>query len=448
MSSDDSPRANDNGNTELPTVSTTNSDSNHDFFLGSGGGTILGEFDKHSFSSKSSKTVNWAPILPGQNSSKPLSSMEDVDSLRSSNTNVQVHTDDHEPPAAINRTNFSTHQTQEHGNFNENSTIPNPGAIIDLESCKLYRPQDVSSDECPKDINGPLPHLPLQYQFTSNHFNEFPQHPQQLLSYDSTCSATMTVSSGLESDSVLMHHVEGEDNSIIIGGSECNSGNCQTPTLQQTSVSDYTLMSPPFDDHKSTCIFAPPAENYVYNAQVRLNNSGELAQETDQMTHNYPVARRDQNTGPDITTLPGKDNNLDNHNYDTDDDLGEPDPQASLLTLVNPKDLPVPDAEYVSRMVSEELHPYIAKKCKKDCRTWLWKSDAQRDAVVTKQRLETAIVSGLGLSMRTLRWFYEFETTLTLSYQSLASRTTDHHQQQIWKKNSSNSTVSEYALSR
>ncbi|CAG7821448.1 unnamed protein product [Allacma fusca] len=131
-----------------------------------------------------------------------------------------------------------------------------------------------------------------------------------------------------------------------------------------------------------------------------------------------------------------------------DDDLGEPDPQASLLTLVNPKDLPVPDAEYVSRMVSEELHPYIAKKCKKDCRTWLWKSDAQRDAVVTKQRLETAIVSGLGLSMRTLRWFYEFETTLTLSYQSLASRTTDHHQQQIWKKNSSNSTVSEYALSR
>lgn len=175
-------------------------------------------------------------------------------------------------------------------------------------------------------------------------------------------------------------------------GSTIDTGNCPSPTLNPTSVSEYAFMNQTVDDncYKPSCLFLPPAENYVYNAHVDVNASEELIRHRDQLTtQNYTLERRDQYIGSDMTTLKTKENNLDNHNYDTDDDIGDPDPATPTLTLVNPKELPVPDPDYVSRIVSEDLQPFIAKTYKKDCRTWLWKSRLQRESCLLRQKTTT-----------------------------------------------------------
>ena len=104
-----------------------------------------------------------------------------------------------------------------------------------------------------------------------------------------------------------------------VGG--LDTGNCPSPVLPPTSVSDYTFMNENLDDnYKPSCLFYPPPENYMQNAaQDSFNNtaSEEHIHHRDQFTENYPITHRDQYTGCDMTTLGAKDNNLDNHNYDT-----------------------------------------------------------------------------------------------------------------------------------
>jgi hypothetical protein len=56
--------------------------------------------------------------------------------------------------------------------------------------------------------------------------------------------------------------------------------------------------------------------------------------------------------------------------------------------MLGPRDIPTPDPHYVAQNVSPDLHPLIAKTCKKDCRTWLWKSARQRQARLAQQQLD------------------------------------------------------------
>jgi hypothetical protein len=66
------------------------------------------------------------------------------------------------------------------------------------------------------------------------------------------------------------------------------------------------------------------------------------------------------------------------HDYDTDD--GDYEPLVLGIKSINLDSIEAPNRSFLMQKLPQEMHPFLAGKCKKDCRMWLWKNEAGRRA--------------------------------------------------------------------
>jgi hypothetical protein len=86
-------------------------------------------------------------------------------------------------------------------------------------------------------------------------------------------------------------------------------------------------------------------------------------------------------------------------NLFSDEELLAPE-KAPELVMNGPRNIPTPSPHFVAQNVSPGLQPLIVKTCKKDCRTWLWKSARQRRARLAQQQVEEEVSAVLGPKLR------------------------------------------------